>query len=548
MFKQGAKLVFVFVASLIANCSAIAQTLQASVNTTQVAKNEVINLRIIADTEQSSDAINFDVLEKDFFLGQPRYGRSSNSINGQKSVRTEWSISIAPIREGDVTIPSFSIDGMKTRPIMLRVSANKAEPELDDLFQFNLNLSNKVLYPKQSATLKIQLLINVDPRRLDNPVIVPPSVNGMHIEAASDMRQGKRIIDGLEVNVVEQDFQLTAEQPGTFELNGPRLTGSYIYSDRQTGSTKIMPINTKAEQIPITVKQIPSSFEGNWLPASALEMTQTWQDEQGNYLSNTSVNNIKQGSSITRTIRIRARGTQSEYLPRVNISYPDSLRVYPEQPQFDTAPDGTLTMVVKQVLIPTKAGELALPGYNVKWWNSQRDQARQSNLTGLKLNVEKSDSGLLTLPDLNPNLQAAPTVATNTSQIGVDPIWRTLTIIFALLWLLSSATAFALWKNKGVRPSHSKNSKSDGSAQSLEQIIKQGDCAKIEQAVNQHLKHYVNHAEPDALEAIKEELKMMNQAHFGTNKVDWTSDSLLNKLKKLSKPQQSTSTTSLEKL
>lgn len=75
MMKKGVHLVFILVASLLSSFSVMAQSLQASVNKTEVAKNEVINLRIMADSEVASDAIDFSVLEKDFFLGQPRYGR-----------------------------------------------------------------------------------------------------------------------------------------------------------------------------------------------------------------------------------------------------------------------------------------------------------------------------------------------------------------------------------------------------------------------------------------------------------------------------------------
>ncbi len=67
MMKKGAKLVFVLMASLLTSFSVFAQSLQASVNKTQVAKNEVINLRIMADTELGSDAINFDALKDDSF-------------------------------------------------------------------------------------------------------------------------------------------------------------------------------------------------------------------------------------------------------------------------------------------------------------------------------------------------------------------------------------------------------------------------------------------------------------------------------------------------
>ncbi|TMX43433.1 hypothetical protein DA096_20770 [Vibrio rotiferianus] len=548
MMKKGAKLVFVLMASLLTSFSVFAQNLQASVNKTQVAKNEVINLRIMADTELGSDAIDFNVLKQDFFLGQPRYGRSSNNINGHKTVRTEWSISIAPMKEGVVTIPSFSADGMTTEPIKLQVTKGQAEPDMDELISFNMDVDNRTLYPQQSTTVRIQLVIKADPRRLDNPQIIPPTIEGMKIEPASDAKQGRHIMDGLEVGFVEQAFNITAEKPGAYTLVGPRLTGSYIYGDSLTGSTKVMPINTKAEQMPITVKPIPKDFKGNWLPASALEMTQSWQDEQGNPLSATTVNTVKQGTSITRTIRIRARGTQAEYLPRIGIIYPSTLRVYPEQPQFETSRDGTVTMTVKQVLIPTEAGDLTLPGYSLNWWDSNRDQARQADIKSLKLNVEKSDSGLITLPEsalpAQPAIKPAPVV-----QGGVDSIWKTLTFVFGLLWLVSSAIAFGLWKQRGsTKAEKVETSTHSSSLQDLENIIKQGDSVKIERAVNDYLNTHHLSNDSEAVRAVKEELNVMNHSRFSSTQQEWRPNSLIAKVKQLAKEKKSKPSHQLEKL
>lgn len=548
MMKKGAKLVFVLMASLLTSFSVFAQNLQASVNKTQVAKNEVINLRIMADTELGSDAIDFDVLKQDFFLGQPRYGRSSNNINGHKTVRTEWSISIAPMKEGVVTIPSFSADGMTTEPIKIQVTKGQAEPDMDELISFNMDVDNRTLYPQQSTTVRMQLVIKADPRRLDNPQIIPPTIEGMKIEPASDAKQGRHIMDGLEVTVVEQAFNITAEKPGAYTLVGPRLTGSYIYGDSLTGSTKVMPINIKAEQMPITVKPIPEDFKGNWLPASALEMTQSWQDEQGNPLSATTVNTVKQGTSITRTIRIRARGTQAEYLPRIGIVYPSTLRVYPEQPQFETSRDGTVTMTVKQVLIPTEAGDLTLPGYSLNWWDSNRDQARQADIKSLKLNVEKSDSGLITLPEsalpAQPAIKPAPVV-----QGGVDSIWKTLTFVFGLLWLVSSAIAFGLWKQRGSPKAEKvETSTHSSSLQDLENIIKQGDSVKIERAVNDYLNTHHLSNDSEAVRAVKEELNVMNHSRFSSTQQEWRPNSLIAKVKQLAKEKKSKPSHQLEKL
>lgn len=548
MMKKVVKLVFVLVTGLLASVSVTAKSLEASVNKTQAVKNEVINLRIMADTELDSDAIDFKVLEKDFFLGQPRYGRSSNYINGRKFLRTEWSIAIAPMKEGILTIPSFSAEGMKTEPIKLRVNANQAEPDLDDLFNFSMSVDNHTFYPKQSANLRMQLIIKADTRRLDNPRILPPTIEGMKLDPVGEMQQGQRVMDGLEVTVVEQSFRLTAEQAGSYTLNGPQLTGSYIYGDSLTGSTKIMPISTKVEQMPITVKTIPADFRGKWLPASALEMTQSWQDDKGQKLSSDSANKVKQGSSITRTIQIKARGTQAEFLPRIAIEYPSSLRVYPEQPSFETTKDGMIVMTVKQVIIPTESGSFTLPGYQLNWWNSSRDEAKSAALDGITLDVEQSDMGIITLPETSPS--QTPTVSANASdQTGVDEIWQYLTFVFAGLWVMTSLITVVLWnKRPAVHKDHNNLTENLLSIEALKATIKQGDPAKIERVVSEFLCANHSSLSPDSVKAVKRDLEVMNHARFSAKQQPWSSDSLLANISNLTKVKPAQASHQLEKL
>ncbi len=548
MMKKGVMLVFVLLTSLLSSVSVMAQSLEASVNKTQAVKNEVINLRVMADTELSSDAIDFSVLEKDFFLGQPRYGRSSNNINGRKFLRTEWSISIAPMKEGILTIPSFSVDGMRTEPIKLRVTASQTEPKLDELFSFTMSVDNHTLYPQQSASLRMQLIIKADTRRLDNPKIIPPTIDGMKLEPVGEMQQGQQVMDGLEVTVVEQSFRLTADTAGTYTLNGPQLTGSYIYGDRLTGSTQILPIKTNVEQMPITVKAIPEEFQGKWLPASALEMTQSWQNDAGNKLSPNSLNKVKQGSSITRTIQIKARGTQAEFLPRIDIDYPASLRVYPEQPKFETTRDGTLVMTVKHVIIPTEAGTYSLPDYTLNWWNSSQDEAKQATLDSIELDVEESDMGLITLPETTLPQTSVPT-ASPTPQNGVNQLWQVLTFVFAGLWVTTSIITFVVWKKRpAANKGHEVETKSLSGIDELKNVIQQGDPAKIERVVSDYLQANRESLNSDVVEAVKHDLEVMNQARFSAQQQPWSSDSLLANIEKLSKSKRTQPNPQLEKL
>jgi hypothetical protein len=546
--KKGVKLVFILLTSLLSSVSVMAQSLEASVNKTQAVKNEVINLRVMADTELSSDAIDFSVLEKDFFLGQPRYGRSSNNINGRKFMRTEWSIAIAPMKEGILTIPSFSVDGMKTEPIKLRVTASQTEPDLDDLFSFTMSVDNHTLYPQQSANLRMQLIIKADTRRLDNPKIMPPNIEGMKLEPVGEMQQGQRVMDGLEVTVVEQAFRLTAENAGSYTLNGPQLTGSYIYGDSLSGSTKIMPIKTTAEQMPITVKAIPSEFKGKWLPASALEMTQSWQDDTGNKLTPNALNEVKQGASVTRTIQIKARGTQAEHLPRIVMEYPSSLRVYPEQPKFETTKDGMVVMTLKQVIIPTEAGSYTLPGYTLNWWNSNLDEAKTAMLDSLNLEVEQSDIGLITLPEVPVPQTPAPD-AIPTAQSGVNEIWKVLTFVFAGLWLVTSIITFMVWKKRPLATdSKEVLTTTSLNIEGLKNIVKEGDAARIDRMINEYLSTHCDQLNQQAVEAVKNDLETMNRARFSTRQQPWNADSLLANIGKLTQVKRTKSSPQLEKL
>ncbi|MDF2152686.1 BatD family protein [Vibrio sp. CAU 1672] len=534
MLKKSVSLIVILLTSLLASVSVYAQSLQASVNKTQVAKNEVFNLRIIADSKLASDAIDFSVLERDFFIGQPRYGSSSTNINGRKSLRTEWTIAIAAMKTGNVTIPSFNANGMKTEPIQLTVSVNPAEPQQADLFSFDLSVDTPELYPQQSTLLRTQLLIKVDPRRLENLQLIPPAVDSMQLEPMGEMKQNQRIMDGLQVTVVEQTYRLIASKPGTHILHGPGLSGSYIYGDPLTGATKVLPIKSKPELMPIKVKPLPENYQGNWLPASALEITQTWQDGNGNSLSAGTEHLVEQGGSLTRTIRISARGIQAGQLPPIDLDYPRSVRVYPEQPQYQSERDGTVTMTVKEVLIPTEPGELNLPGYELNWWNSQQDQAQRAEVPGLTIAVQKSDAGLINLAPLD-TIQEAPLSPPAQANTGVDTRWRMLTFVFATLWLTTAALAIWLWKSNKTRSVKPENTSPPVADKSLDSIIRAGDPAIIERAVNEHLRLFHHQFDYNAVEAVKTELRMMNQARFSQQTSSWQPDTLLEHIRHLRK-------------
>ncbi|HAS8127820.1 TPA: protein BatD [Vibrio vulnificus] len=519
---------FILLSTLLFTPFLAAKSLVASVNKTKVSKNEVIQLTVRADYSLDANDIDFSSLSQDFFISSPRFVNSSNYINGQSSKLSEWTLSIAPNRAGIVTIPAFSVDGESTAPILLEVSVDQHEPNVSDIIQYSMQLETSTLYPQQTTPLKVEIRILADPRRLENPRITPPSIQGVEIEPQGQTRQFQRVEQGLQVTIIEQNYQLTANQPGLFELKGPLLRGSYIYGDSLTGSTKILTLDGKPQSQSIKVKAIPNNAAQPWLPAQQLSLVQQWHQDGGEN------NTVEQGSSITREITLTAKGLNENQLPTLKFDYPASVRVYDEKPVFKTLENGTTQMTLKQVLIPTETGDLTLTSLQLAWWNTVSDQQETAALEGRQLKVTPGSAQVFTLPE-------QPTLASETNlrpdSTHQEPhqnaaIWFYLTWTFASLWILTLIAALYCYKHRGTSAAKPQNTTSNNaleSMQALQKAIADNDAVKIEALVRQWMKTAT--VSQPVKQAIESELKAMHQATYSRQPSPWQADHLLSLIK-----------------
>ncbi|EPU2897454.1 BatD family protein [Vibrio vulnificus] len=519
---------FILLSTLLFTPFLAAKSLVASVNKTKVSKNEVIQLTVRADYSLDANDIDFSALSQDFFTSSPRFVNSSNYINGQSSKLSEWTLSIAPNRAGIVTIPAFSVDGESTAPIPLEVSVDQHEPNVSDIIQYSMQLDTSTLYPQQSTPLKVEIRILADPRRLENPRITPPSIQGVEIEPKGQTRQFQRVEQGLQITVIEQNYQLTANQPGLFELKGPLLRGSYIYGDSLTGSTKILTLDGKPQSQSIKVKAIPNNAAQPWLPAQQLSLVQQWHQDGGEN------NTVEQGSSITREITLTAKGLNENQLPTLKFDYPASVRVYDEKPAFKTLDNGTTQMTLKQVLILTETGDLTLPSLQLAWWNTVSDQQETAALEGRQLKVKPGSAQVFTLPEQPAQASETNHRADSTHQESNQnaTIWFYLTWTFASLWILTLIAALYCYKHRGTSADKPQNTTSNNaleSMQALQKAIADKDAVKIEALVRQWMK--TTTVSQPVKQAIESELKAMHQATYSLTPSPWQAEHLLTLIK-----------------
>ncbi|CDU14783.1 BatD family protein [Vibrio coralliirubri] len=536
--------------------SALAANAVASVSHNSVTKDEVFLLRVATDEKVSSNALDLTALQQDFYVGTPNFGSSMRIVNGSRSVSSEWNISLAPLRLGKIQIPSFDIEGAKTKPITINVAVNKAAPTQHDMAEFQLNLSKDSLYPQEVAELDVKLIIKADPRRLQDPKIAPPSSPGLDVEPIGESKQFQDVLNGQEVTVVQQSFRISSQKAGQFKLNGPKLTGAVVYSTNNSSTTRLFQLDTPVETLGVTVKEVPKGYQGEWLPTSNFKLMQQWSNSQGNQLGKsngleggTPTIEMEAGDSLTRTITMTASNLTQHQLPKLNITYPNSVRVYEEKPQFGTTQSGDAVVVYKQVLIPKEAGNISLPDVSQAWFNTDLQSEQTSKAQGLELAVKASDRAASSTPPVTaaPAQQISPTVVT----VDSPGIWPYLTALFAVLWLISSAMAFYFWSRRGVttKPTLIVERQSD-TAEALIEALKTKDGV-MTRTLFEQWKSENPDLEDETLEAVEAELSKLNQslyAEAGSPSQSWDPSEAIKAVKKPKRVTSKARKSTLEKL
>jgi hypothetical protein len=119
--------------ALLIFASARAAELTAAVDRKEVMLDEhvVLSLSLInSDTrlraEGISPNVDLSVLAKDFDIGTPHVENRYNIYRGRGRSTSELKVDLFPRRDGRLTIPAFSVDGLSTAPIV--VAARKLPP------------------------------------------------------------------------------------------------------------------------------------------------------------------------------------------------------------------------------------------------------------------------------------------------------------------------------------------------------------------------------------------------------------------------------------
>ncbi len=434
---------------LLLCASASAADITAQLDRDRIVQGETVTLTIQTDDPQQNLDGDFSVLDKDFELVDRRTESQMSIVNGQQSAVVRLLLTLEPRHSGDLTVPPLRIGTTTTSPLKLTVdAAPKAKPgEAPTVFiEVEVEPKNGPYYVHAQLRLTVRVFYqqSLTEAAISQPEPAPASVRLLD-EVPYQSDRG-----GVHYRVLERHYAIFPERSGPLQIPPLKLSGRLVErrSDRLWQPTvRGRRIEVTSDPVDLTIQPKPASFSGDsWLPARSLQLTQ----------SVSASDSLTVGEPVTRTVMVDAVGLEENMITQPPWPKVADARIYPDQPQGISRNDGKWVLGHKEfryAVVPEKAGELVLPQLSLHWWDTVNDREQTAVLPEQRLKVLPS-----ALPPPAPPAAAAPAAAPVAGSPALAPAapplasgryWSGLTLVFAALWLITSALLFR--QHRGLR-------------------------------------------------------------------------------------------------
>lgn len=360
--------------------------LRASVDRADLQKDETLRLTVEALLDDAPFSL-FDL--NTLKVPQPELGdlESQFEILGQdqryaiqfthnvSQTRIYWEYTLLPRRTGTLTIPPIRWRDQQTQPITLQVTDTpQSHTQAPPVF-IETEWDTNTALPGEQRLLQVRLLFRED---LTQGELSHPDHPKAQVIQLGKQTEFTRLIRGQRYHGRLRRYAVFADAPGTLEwppitfrgllLGGPDRTL------RKRSATAIPP--------PLTIRPLPQNAPTPWLPARTLTLSESWSPP---------VTTLKVGDSLSREIRIEARGLDAARLAELTWQTKEGLRLYNTPPQRhtrDTADGLVGTLSQSWTLVATRPGRYTLPPLQITYWDTRQNAPATVRLNSRTLVVE----------------------------------------------------------------------------------------------------------------------------------------------------------------
>jgi len=428
----------------------------ATIDKNPVMEKESFVLQVIADDDVDSNALDTSPLLKDFIVGRTSVSSQTSMVNFDTTRITKWTTVLIARTAGNYIIPALTVESLTTRPISLEVleTSSQTSSSTQDIF-ITTDISSEEVYVQQQLTLTIKLHIATE---LKSGSLSEPTLDGATITQIGKDKENDSIINGKRYRVIERSYAINPQNSGEYIIKTPVFSGEIIAQSNRRRQflsfTDTKPVSVLGEDINLVVKPIPDNYQGVWLPSELLALDQEWQPESESFMV---------GEPITRTITLVAIGLSEEQLPKLTMTSPSGIKVYPDQAELYTGmKNNRLVSQKKQhfALVASKVGTYELPEIRLPWWNTVTNRIQYAVIPAKTITITSNEemSDEIKAANINNINNAQPNVSlTNNSDLSGEA--KTIVVteqswlqwLFLALWILTSVAWLLLSLTKKKR-------------------------------------------------------------------------------------------------
>ncbi|MBB1289116.1 protein BatD [Pseudoalteromonas sp. SR43-6] len=407
-----------------------ATKLEASIDKNPVLAGEFFMLNISVDDTVKGEQPDTSSLLKDFVVGPTSLSSRTNIINGSINKQTTWSVKLMTRTEGDYTIPAFSVAGLTSQPIKLKVAKRSVDADKNNEIFLKTSLSSNSLFVQEAGVYTVKLYLA---KELLDGSLSTPSMEDAQLTQLGKQTESYELVDGKRYLVITREYLIQPQKSGAYTIAGPAFQGRVQQNYRQ------LEVSALGEDQQVEIKPIPSDYKGAWLPSELVNLDEEWQPND---------NTVEVGTPITRTITLTALGVTKEQLPEISMPTIDGIRSYPDKKENNNAVrDGRVVsqQTASYALLPQKPGTYTLPEIKLPWFNTKMNRISVATLPKRTITVTPSTTAPNTaIANPQPSTNNSPTLENISNQAtGTQPIE---TKSDTPLWLIVvAALGYILW-------------------------------------------------------------------------------------------------------
>ncbi len=408
-------IVFICVSALFG--TAHATTFIASTDRTELSHDEhlILTLSLFnSDTRLRAQGVqpNIDLtlLTDNFDVGTPRSKINYNVFRNQGRATSSLEVALFPKTTGEFVIPSFSVDGISTQPIHIKVLPAKYAHA--PLVFSRASVSHQEIWQRQQLVIHLDVYTRValESAKLGGPIDLSPIPLDQYEHYPLPASERDELVHGFTYKVKRTSWSVFPLEEGPLMLHFPDAW--IVTADKKQ-------LRLPQETLRVTVKPLPTHINHEILigkPSVTIAPVQS---------SN------KVGDINSWHITITAPSSFNDLPAQLPFRAPTGLRLFTDNKTDDRINSSTGVLQVAHYTLSAVAqvqGSFQLPPIVLHYFDTEEGQLSDLILDNISLTVNEGS--------------ALGTQQHNDESHSIDTrsqtdYWQLATLIFALLWLLT---------------------------------------------------------------------------------------------------------------